>query len=198
MIDDIKTVLSNMGELPEEEWQRLKGILNERKLKKDDYFIQAGEKSTEFAFIGTGLVRYFYTTFDGNEFNQTFKNDKDFILDYYPMLTGEVSPLSVQALEDTTIYSGCFEEFTHFYDIHPCWNKLGRKMAELNFLQKCSRERQLLLFDATGRYLNFIKEFASILDKIPQYHIALYLGVNPATLNRLIKKLGREEAAQKN
>jgi len=51
------------------------------------------------------------------------------------------------------------------------------------------REEQLLKYDAKDCYTDFTKDFPNLLDRLPQLQIALYLGVNPSSLNRIIKAL---------
>lgn len=194
MLDFIRERLSALYPIPEEEWNAFTELLHLKKIKKDEYFVTSGEHTSDFAFIESGMVRYVITTFEGNEFNQTFKGEKEFIMNYYAVLKDVPSPFSIQALEDTTLVVGDYKKFLHFYERHSCWNAIGRQIAEINFLQKSWREKQLLMHDAKDRYLNLKEEMPHLMDRIPQYHVALYLGINPATLNRLIKKIEKEQA----
>jgi DNA-binding MurR/RpiR family transcriptional regulator len=59
---------------------------------------------------------------------------------------------------------------------------------------KANREIQLLLYNATDRYKNFIQAQPELAQRLPQYHLATYLGINPSSLNRLIKKIEKGEA----
>ena len=54
---------------------------------------------------------------------------------------------------------------------------------------KEQRESSLLIESAEARYLKFLETHEDILDYIPQYHIALYLGISPVSLSRIRKKL---------
>jgi hypothetical protein len=47
------------------------------------------------------------------------------------------------------------------------------------------RERSFLQQTATERYLDFCERHPDLLQRIPQYHIASYLGVTEVTLSRL-------------
>lgn len=49
----------------------------------------------------------------------------------------------------------------------------------------------MALMDATQRYLLFQKQFPTLEQLIPQYHIASYLGVSATQLSRLRNKLVR-------
>ena len=75
------------------------------------------------------------------------------------------------------------------YERHACWERLGRKNAENLALVKESREKELLLDSLEIRYRRFLKEFPGLADRIPQYHIASYLGVTDVALSRIRKKI---------
>ncbi len=178
-----------VGDIPEEEWLKFSKLFIRKEYPKDTFFIQAGDKNEKFGFIEQGLVRFFFITHEGLEFNQTFKKENEMIMSFFTILADEPSAFSIQALEPSIIHEASFKDFERFYDRHPCWQIVGRKVAEVNFVRKSRREMQLLLYNATQRYLNFQQDFPDLFERLPQYHLASYLGVNPATLNRLIKKL---------
>ena len=50
----------------------LMSIFHQRKMKKNDYFIREGEKSTEIGFIIKGVFRSFYIDEQGNEITKYF------------------------------------------------------------------------------------------------------------------------------
>lgn len=113
-----------------------------KSFKKGDYIIRAGDSFNLIGFVNKGLVRFYFDTFEGKEFNQTFKKEGDFIMNYYPLYNNTGSPFSIQAMEDTTIFIADYQDFLPFYDRHPIWDRLGRKLAEANFMIKSRREAQ--------------------------------------------------------
>ena len=69
------------------------------------------------------------------------------------------------------------------------WQKLGRLNAEGAYVRKEQRETELLILDAEKRYSSFLESHDAIKDRISGKDIAGYLGINPATLSRLKKKI---------
>ena len=94
----------------------------------------------------------------------------------------------IQALAKTTTILLPHNVLNAFYDRHPCWERLGRIKAEHMFLFKEAREKELLLDSLEVRYQRFLKKFPGLAQKIPQYHIASYLGVTDVGLSRIRKK----------
>jgi CRP-like cAMP-binding protein len=186
--DVIKKEFQKLAQLPEKEWEEFVSLFKLKTFKKGEFFVHAGTFSTEFGFVEKGLVRFFYTTFEGEEFNQTFKKEYDIMLSFTSILLGEPSNFSIQAIEDTNIYVADYKDFERFYLKGVAWQELGRKIAEINFIIKTKKEEQFLLYNAQQRYENFSQDFPDLLKRLPQLHLASYLGVSPETLNRIIKK----------
>lgn len=177
-------------DLPENEVLEFISFFNEKKFNKGDHLVEAGKRSSFVAFITTGLVRFYFNTYEGKEFNQTFKKENHLIADYFSALTSETPHFSIQALEPTTTLFCNYKDIEIMYDKHRNWERIGRLIIEYNFIIKSIREANLLMLDAKERYLRFREEFKDFLPRLSQQDMALYIGVNPSTLNRLIKELG--------
>jgi CRP-like cAMP-binding protein len=181
-------VLSFGVDLPDDEINEFASSFKIKTFNKGDHLLMAGEKSHFMAFILDGLVRFYFNTVDGKEVNQTFKKENDLIVDYFSALTNEAAFFSIQALETTKVLYSDYRVMEHLYLKHRDWNKLGRIIIEKNFIIKARREAALLQLNATDRYLDFKQRFKEFLPRLTQYDVALYLGVDPSSLNRLIKK----------
>ena len=191
-LNNVVENLKLIGQLPQEEWDYFKSLFHISHFKKGDYFVSAGDFSMNFGFVEKGLVRYFYTTFEGEEFNQTFKVENELVMSFTSILVGEPSNFSIQALEDTSIHLTDYKNIQELYKRHVGWQELGRRIAEENFIVKTKREEQLLLYNAQDRYKNFCKKFPHLLQRLSQVHISSFLGISPETLTRIIRK-SREE-----
>ena len=187
--------LRAFSNIPQEEWQVLTEKLQERTLEKGEYFLKAGEQAEDVAFILSGWVRQFYVTEDGSEFNHAFNFENRLMAGYPSLLTATPSNYFIQAMEKTNLLVMKYSEFIQFYDRHACWERLGRVAAESNYVDKVIREHGLLIKDARTRYLDTITLHPEIGTRVPQYHLASYLGITASALNRIIKKIREEEEA---
>jgi CRP-like cAMP-binding protein len=188
-LDFIKRQLEALHPIPDEQWQKFCALFKKRELKKGDHFIHVGDQVEKFGFIAKGLVRFYVNTSEGNEYNQSFKKENEIIAAYFPMLTKKPSPMGVEALEDTILYEIMYNDFEHFYEEDTTWLILGRKFIELNLIIKAERELELLTLDGKSRYQKYLQEKSDLLDRVPQYHLALHFGMNPSAFNRMIKKI---------
>jgi CRP-like cAMP-binding protein len=97
----------------------------------------------------------------------------------------------VEALEPGTLLIADAAAFNALYDIHPVFDRLGRRMGEWWLGRKEQRARSFQLQDARDRYLGFIRDHGDLVQRIPQYHIASYLGITDVSLSRIRRDLAR-------
>jgi CRP/FNR family transcriptional regulator len=75
---------------------------------------------------------------------------------------------------------------------HMCssfWERFGRMIAEQSYKLTTQRVESFLFLDGEQRYIDLLKNQSHILDRIPLYHIASYLGLERESLSRLRKKI---------
>jgi CRP-like cAMP-binding protein len=175
--------------IPEAEWEYVAPRLMERGFERNEYLVSAGEIADNFYFIIAGLVRFFYITEDGKEFNKNFAMENGFAGSFHSLVLGAPCGYFIQALERTNTIVLPNQLLRELYERHPCWERLGRRNAENLALVKEAREKELLLDSLETRYRRFMMEFPGLADRIPQYHIASYLGVTDVALSRIRRKI---------
>jgi CRP-like cAMP-binding protein len=188
-LEKFKNTIEKVVSVPEDEWEHFIQHLSERTFEKNDYLVRAGEVVNNFYFIIKGLVRFFYCTEDGKEFNKHFAIEHGFAGSFHSLILHEPCGFFIQALKKTETIVLPNRVLNEFYDRHACWERIGRKNAENLALIKEAREKELLLDSLEIRYRRFLKEFPGLADRIPQYHIASYLGVTDIALSRIRKKI---------
>lgn len=174
--------------IPLEEWLAFESKLIEKSFKKDDYLLQPGDTKLEFGVVLQGIFRLFYTDKEGKEQVKTFRREGELCGPYAEMLLNIPSRTYIQAMASSTIVLISRNDFFPFYEKHPCWQILGRIVAEKHFLAKEQREFEFLQMDAWERYQQFCQDFGALIGKIPQHQIASYLGVTPVALSRVISR----------
>jgi len=186
-IHQIKSFVSSITEVPDDEWEFFVGQLVERNYQKEQILLSAGEIVSDFYFIIKGLVRYFYLTDEGKEFNKAFAKEADFAGSISGIVSDLPSRFFIQAIENTKVLVLPTSLIKEGYERHPSWERLGRRLAERIALQKELREAAFLLDSAETRYHHFLQDFPDISSRIPQYHIASYLGITEVSLSRIRK-----------
>ncbi len=176
-------------QIPDSEWEQLESVLIPLDLNKDEMFVKAGDKPHLIGIIESGVFRTFCMTEQGNERTLAFRQEGQLLAGYAPFLMNRYIWYSIQALEPSRLVCFSFSDLNRLSDSHPCWKESLFNFTVGLYLEKESRERSLLMEDAKGRYLSFLKEYSGLSDRIPQYHIASYLGISPISLSRIKSEL---------
>jgi CRP-like cAMP-binding protein len=182
----IHSKFNKLASIPDTEWDHVETLFTPQIFKKGDHLVRAGDPTDSMYVITKGLTRSYFIDFEGKEFNKIFLAENDVASAYVELLNKIPARLNIEALEDTETLTIKFKDVQSLYLRHQCWNEVGRKVAENFFIVKEQREYEFLLLDAKERYLNFLKDYSYLKDRIPQYHIAAYLGITPVSLSRII------------
>jgi CRP-like cAMP-binding protein len=187
-LDHLRSFIASMGDMPDESWALCAELLRCKQYHKDEYLLRAGDVADWIYFVSTGVLRQFYTTVEGKQFNKSFSVEDEPCGAFHSAVTRTPSRFSIQALEPTQVLQIRFEQMFSLFDVDRHWERFGRKAAEYQTLLNEAREAEFLLDDATVRYARFRQQHPHLENRIPQYHIASYLGITDVALSRIRKK----------
>lgn len=188
-MEKLHLFMNSLSLLTENSWEQVKLIFSPTILKKGEFFIKEGEIAQTIGFLQNGVIRAYYETEGGKEYNKHFFTDNSFIGGYSSYITGKPNKIHQEALTDCNMLVANFDRFFHLLDSCPDIERFVRKLVESFFVQKEEREIDLVLLNATERYLNFKREYPDLDQIISQYHIASYLGVSATQLSRIRRKI---------
>ncbi len=190
-VAEVRQALSFLGEVPEEKWEQVKSLYTLKDLKKGEHFLSVGEQPTQILFINRGLLRFFYTTADGKEFNKSFAVDGTFAGVVYSLIPPQPLRYALQALEPIQGLVIQQDDFNTICFRDLFWANVKNAFMELMLLRKIEREGSLLLDSAEERYLNFKQQYPDLWQRLPQYHVASFLGITEVGLSRIKKRVER-------
>jgi CRP-like cAMP-binding protein len=190
-LTELKKYIEHLTPLSATSWDQLKNLFVEKELKKDEYFITAGQIAKEIAFLESGILRAFYRNGEGTEYNKHFFVSPCFIGGYASLITGTPNQINQQALSACKILVADYAALKALYPSCQDIETLSRTLAERFFVHKEQREIEIVLLDADKRYQLFQQQFPTLEQQIPQYHIASYLGITPTQLSRIRRKLAK-------
>ncbi len=172
----------------EEAFSDLLHLFSFQTIKKGAYFAREGERPQKLCFLGKGFFRAYYLSSNGTEYNKSFYLENDFYCAYSSLILNQPNYINIQAMEDCEMLVCNYHEMTRLYDKHHCLERFSRKVAEWLFAKKEMREIQMVIHQAEERYQIFLQEYPNLENRIPQYHIASYLGITPVQLSRIRAK----------
>ncbi|WP_106792191.1 Crp/Fnr family transcriptional regulator [Aquimarina sp. Aq78] len=155
-------------------------------LEKGGFFLQYGKPCIEIGMLIKGVMRGFVYDNDGNEITTHFYQEDDMIIGSYIPKTNVV--MYVEALEKCKISVADYSEVMS-------WVNKDKNITEIitNEFQKLNNQLQsrlvsLLNLNSVEKYELFLKEYPSLINRIPHYYIANYLGITPTQLSRARKQ----------
>lgn len=184
-LESLKDSLLSFVSVPATEWIHLVSLLKIKSYAKDENFFVQGEKFDEIGFVVKGLLYNYYTLTSGELIVKNFINERQLVTCYSDLLLDRAASFSCRTIEDTKLVVLKHRDLLGLYDRNKCWERMGRMSAEKQFIAKEHRESDFLFLDAKGRYEKFVKENATLINRVPQYLIASYIGISPASLSRI-------------
>lgn len=187
--EQLKNYLDYILPLNEEEWNAFSDLFEPYTLKKGDFFASAGKIENKIGFLSKGVVRAYFSTKEGLEYNKTFFVAYEFFGAYSSLVSQSVNQINIQALTDCELLVADYSKVVTLFQLYRSIETLARIVAERFYIEKEKRELQLVLLQADERYDLFQKEYQGLENLIPQYHIASYLGITPTQLSRIRAKI---------
>lgn len=184
----LKTFINRIVDVTESEWIAHRDCLSRRFLKKGEFLVREGQVSCHVSFVNKGSFRV-YKDINGDELTKNFFFAHEYATEFVSYLTRQPSQIHVKALEDTELIELSYDKMQALYEQFPVWQKYGRLMAEAAFLHVAERTHRLLYYTPEQNYIKLLEDRPDIIEKIPQHHIASYLGIQPESLSRIRKRL---------
>lgn len=193
-MNELKHYFNAISKLNESTWDRIVPYFKEDRLQKNEYFAKENKTAHQIAFLKTGVVRAYFINQQGKDYNKQFFVGQSIIGAYSSLLTGKTNLIAQQALTDCVIYTCDYAALTKLYEECPDLERFARKIAEYYFLEKEKKEIEIVLLDASQRYVLFKKEFPTLEQLITQFHIASYLGISATQLSRIRKQFASKKS----
>lgn len=176
--------------LPEHgiDFVRLDPQIRTRKLDKGEYLLREGEVCTYIGFIIKGCFRIFVIKED-KEITFDFFVENRAIADYESYFCKRPTQFYFQAIEPSEILilnDAClhllFEEAEN-------GQRLQRIVVENLFFRFRDKLLSLYLDKPEERYRKLLQTEPNLLQRVPQYYLASYLGIEPESLSRLKRRI---------
>ena len=193
MNNPIVEFLSKYIELTNEEIDILSNQNFIQSYKKGTILLSEGKIAKECFFIIQGCVGSYYLV-DGQVKVTEFFTEKQPITPV-SYTTKKPSKYYLECLEDCIISLGTPERSAELMKKIPRLATLGSNIMEDQLANQRMKYDEFIKLSPEDRYQNLQKTSTDLLNRVPQYLIASYLGIKPESLSRIRKRLHKKSSS---
>ncbi len=162
-----------------------------RSVKKGTILLKEGQKSKDSYFVLQGCIRTYYVV-DSEEKTTAFYTEMD-----------ALTPPCVISKTPSEYYISCVEDTILTVSNSDMEVEVNSKFPKFDAMCKILSEellaKQRIDFDAfktsspEQRYMNLIEKRPDLIQRVPQYQLASYLGIKPESLSRLRARITQKK-----
>ncbi|WP_298555548.1 Crp/Fnr family transcriptional regulator [uncultured Algibacter sp.] len=184
--------LNSFLDVSEETFLKLEKIATYRKLKQGELIARPGEVPSKIYMIVSGMMRAYWSSENGKEFNKSFFMPFSFAGGLSALIQSQPSKLTYEALTECNVYEANFSDIVELRKNDINIGNLYSRILEHVYIKYEERQLELISMDAKDRYLSLLKRIPNIEELIPQYQIASYLSITAVQLSRIRRKIKKE------
>ncbi|MEM1323862.1 MAG: cyclic nucleotide-binding domain-containing protein [Bacteroidota bacterium] len=174
------------GPIPDEDWKLFEALSYADTKKKGAVLLDFNKKCKDIWFLKKGAVRKI------DNINGAIKTTHFYVAPfmftvYRSLLRGVPSTMSIVCEEDCDFEVIPYKDLVKLYRQSHAVERVGRIMAEHQYIEEFDLRRILLNMDALQRYEYLEQHQPEIFQHFQLKDIATFLGITPVSLSRLRK-----------
>ena len=160
-----------------------------KQFKAKSILLSAGEIATCTYFVNSGILRSFNINDNIIEHVLHFACEGWWIGDMYSYISEKPGNLFIEVLEDAEVVIITKENQQQLYQEIPKLERFFRILAENSLVSHQERLMDNLSLTADERFEKFCFKYPTLIQKVPQKHIASYIGVTPEFFSKMKSRM---------
>ena len=154
-------------------------------IKIGEHFIKIGTPCNKIAQLQKGVMRGYVYDNEGAEITTHFYQEGDVIIGTY--LPNVNVSMNIEALEECTISIANYNDVMSYVNRDKDITEVVNRVFQKYTTHQQERLVSLLNLNSVSKYEMFLNNYPSLINRIPHYYIANYLGITPTQLSRARK-----------
>jgi CRP-like cAMP-binding protein len=180
--------LSSRVRLTETEFESIAHFFTRVTIEKKHTLISEGDFNKQAFFVEQGLLFSYKTLHSGDIQVIQFGKEGHWISDLYSYLSGGRSLFSVESLEACILWGITKEAGDLAMQQSHAFETYLRLLFQSAYAHSLVQLSDIYSQEAEEKYKRLRKEQPDLLQRVPQYLIASYLGILPSSLSRIRNK----------
>lgn len=191
MENEIVQLISRYLELTNEEAAAFAECIPIKTFKKGEILLREGQISRESYFVIQGCLRKYYIM-SGEEKTTEFYVEDESVASLQSYKNKTPANHYFECVEESKLAVLSYDKEQELFKLVPKYETLCRMSMEDNFGEQQEALAKFIMSSPEERYTNLIDTRPDLLQRIPQYHLASYLGVKPESLSRIRKRIAKK------
>ncbi|MBT1712137.1 Crp/Fnr family transcriptional regulator [Fulvivirgaceae bacterium PWU5] len=183
MQDLLLEFISKYISLTEDEKNAIVSLDIFRSVKKGATLLKEGQKSNDGYFVLKGCIRTYYII-GGEEKTTAFYTEMEGLTPHC-VISKAHSEYYISCVEDTILIVTNPEMEAESFIKFPKFESLCRILSEDLLAKQQINFEEFKISSPEQRYLNLVQKRPDLIQRVPQYQLASYLGIKPQSLSRL-------------
>jgi len=163
-----------------------------REYAKGTILLREGQIAREAYYVLRGCVRAYYVV-DGEERTTAFYTENESAAALSSYNRQSPSAHFMECVEDCTLSVLTYTNEQELINEFPNFARLCRASMEAGYGKHQDMLASYITRSPEERYLYLQQSRPDLLQRIPQYHLASYLGVKPESLSRIRKRVAGKQ-----
>ena len=195
MFDEINAHVSRCGSFSTADLEIFNTLLEPKSVRKKTMLLQEGDICNFEAYIKKGCARSYYIDENGFELTMEFAVEDWWVSDVSSFHEHLPSNMFIETLEDCELLvlnPGTKELLLQQV---PGFERFFRILIQRHMTVVQNRLYQTIAWPAQDRYLQFLKTYPQIPQRVAQHYIASYLGISPEFLSKIRTKMANTRSS---
>ncbi len=167
-----------------EEFEEFIKISKKREVPAKTILKTQAEVFDQLWFVTEGMIRS-YVIADNRDYTSGFYTTGFFLMDPTSFSRLDTSQFNYEALFPTTYHYWEYEDYMAFLERYPHHRNGRRLFIQAKYLHLVGRLVDFQTSNLKDRYLKMIELHGDLINIVPQYHLASFMGVKPQSLSRI-------------
>lgn len=182
-------------ELTAAEQAHFVSLLKVRRLLPRQYLVQQGDVCQYESYVCKGFLRSFYMDEKGNDHTLHFAMEDWWISDSTSFHLQVPATRNIVALEASVLLQIEKNDLEQLYKDIPVFERFWRILEQKGGIAQDQRILNAISMTGAERYEALITKYPTLEQRMPQRHIASYLGITPVFLSQIRKQLSHGDVS---
>jgi CRP-like cAMP-binding protein len=183
---------SKFAILTNAEKQGIRDGANIQSFSKGTILLKETDVNKKVFFVLKGCVRQYHMV-DGEEKSANFFTEEQWVLSLNSQAQDAPAGFFYDCVEDCILMVATASEYNPMYDAFPRFEAISRLILEKEFSYQRDIQVSYVTDTPEQRYLKLLSLKSDLINRVPQYQIASYIGIKPETLSRIRRRIASKK-----